>query len=182
MKRTPALAVLGLFVLLASFFLPTAVNAQGDSAKNFNENKAQFMVPLGELIAEMEKDALVKITYSDAVKPYLEEKVVMAPWKFWDDPKLRLAYMLAPLDLSFEQVDEKTFQIIVPRYHVRPESEAKAHLDRLLRQYSNRELWEKLDALNNALKVEWNWVKGHAGVEYNEVCDQLCQTEIAKNR
>ena len=44
----------------------------------------------------------------------------------------------------------------------------------------NRELWEKLDALNNALKVEWNWVKGHAGVEYNEICDSLCQSEIAK--
>lgn len=157
MKRTPALAVLGLFVLLASFFLPTAVNAQGDSAKNFNENKAQFMVPLGDLIAEMEKDALVKITYSDAVKPYLEEKVVMAPWKFWDDPKLRLAYMLAPLDLSFEQVDEKTFQIIVPRYHVRPESEAKAHLDRLLRQYSNRELWEKrVETLRSTIAEKFN--------------------------
>lgn len=44
----------------------------------------------------------------------------------------------------------------------------------------NRELWEKLDALNSALNVEWKWVKGHAGVEYNEVCDQLCQEEIAK--
>lgn len=44
----------------------------------------------------------------------------------------------------------------------------------------NRELWEKLDALNNALKVEWNWVKGHAGVEFNEICDSLCQSEIAK--
>ena len=55
MKRTPALAVLGLFVLLASFLLSAPANAQGDSAKNFNENKAQFMVPLGELITEMEK-------------------------------------------------------------------------------------------------------------------------------
>lgn len=44
----------------------------------------------------------------------------------------------------------------------------------------NRDLWEKLDALNSALNVEWRWVKGHAGVEYNEVCDQLCQKEIAK--
>ena len=44
----------------------------------------------------------------------------------------------------------------------------------------NRELWEKLDSLNSLLNVEWNWVKGHAGVEYNEVCDSLCQSEIAK--
>lgn len=44
----------------------------------------------------------------------------------------------------------------------------------------NKELWEKLDALNSSLNVKWIWVKGHAGVEYNEICDQLCQNEIAK--
>ena len=44
----------------------------------------------------------------------------------------------------------------------------------------NQELWQKLDVLNNALNVEWNWVKGHAGVQYNERCDQLCQTEMSK--
>ena len=44
----------------------------------------------------------------------------------------------------------------------------------------NQDLWEKLDALNSSLNVTWNWVKGHAGVEYNEVCDSLCQIEIAK--
>lgn len=44
----------------------------------------------------------------------------------------------------------------------------------------NKELWEKLDALNSSLNVKWIWVKGHAGVEYNELCDQLCQSEIAK--
>lgn len=44
----------------------------------------------------------------------------------------------------------------------------------------NQDLWVTLDALNSQLTVEWNWVKGHAGVEYNEICDQLCQSEIAK--
>ncbi|MCQ2590419.1 MAG: ribonuclease HI [Treponema sp.] len=44
----------------------------------------------------------------------------------------------------------------------------------------NQELWVQLDALNSGLQVEWNWVKGHAGVEYNEICDALCQNEIAK--
>ena len=44
----------------------------------------------------------------------------------------------------------------------------------------NQELWQQLDALNTALPVSWNWVKGHAGIQYNEVCDQLCQDEIAK--
>ena len=44
----------------------------------------------------------------------------------------------------------------------------------------NQELWVQLDELNSALDVTWNWVKGHAGIEYNELCDQLCQREIRK--
>ena len=44
----------------------------------------------------------------------------------------------------------------------------------------NQELWMQLDELNAALDVTWNWVKGHAGIEYNELCDQLCQAEIKK--
>lgn len=46
----------------------------------------------------------------------------------------------------------------------------------------NKDLWEKLDSFNGKVKPEWNWVKGHAGIEYNEMCDALCQVEIAKNR
>lgn len=44
----------------------------------------------------------------------------------------------------------------------------------------NRDLWERLDSLASSLTVQWVWVKGHAGVKYNEICDQLCQKEIAK--
>ena len=46
----------------------------------------------------------------------------------------------------------------------------------------NQDLWEQLDSLNSKLTVNWNWVKGHAGIEYNEICDQLCQKEIALHR
>lgn len=46
----------------------------------------------------------------------------------------------------------------------------------------NQDLWIQLDKLNSVLNVKWNWVKGHAGIKYNEICDQLCQKEIAKNR
>ena len=46
----------------------------------------------------------------------------------------------------------------------------------------NQDLWQQVDELNSNLNVEWNWVKGHAVIEYNEICDQLCQKEIAKNR
>ena len=44
----------------------------------------------------------------------------------------------------------------------------------------NQDLWQLLDELNCSLDVSWNWVQGHSGVEYNEICDQLCQKEIKK--
>ena len=44
----------------------------------------------------------------------------------------------------------------------------------------NQDLWMQLDELNCLFDVEWIWVKGHAGIEYNEICDSLCQNEIKK--
>lgn len=44
----------------------------------------------------------------------------------------------------------------------------------------NKDLWETLDNLNCSLSVNWNWVKGHSGVKYNEVCDKLATDEVAK--
>ena len=44
----------------------------------------------------------------------------------------------------------------------------------------NQDLWIALDTLYNQLDIEWKWVKGHAGVEYNEICDQLCKMEMDK--
>lgn len=44
----------------------------------------------------------------------------------------------------------------------------------------NRELWEKLDVLNGRIKVNWCWVKGHAGIKYNEMCDSLVRKEMQK--
>ncbi len=44
----------------------------------------------------------------------------------------------------------------------------------------NKDLWISLDGLYSNLKVDWHWVKGHAGVKYNEFCDSLCQKEISK--
>ncbi|ULQ59355.1 ribonuclease HI [Brucepastera parasyntrophica] len=44
----------------------------------------------------------------------------------------------------------------------------------------NRDLWEILDALSSKLDLSWEWVKGHAGIYYNELCDELTQKEIKK--
>ena len=44
----------------------------------------------------------------------------------------------------------------------------------------NKEYWVRLDELNSALSVEWKWVKGHAGIDHNELCDQLVKEEMNK--
>ena len=43
----------------------------------------------------------------------------------------------------------------------------------------NQDLWQRLDTLAAAFSISWNWVKGHAGNEYNERCDALTQRAIA---
>ena len=45
----------------------------------------------------------------------------------------------------------------------------------------NVEYWVTLDKLNDELNVDWQWVKGHAGIKYNEICDSLCQKQIKSN-
>jgi len=47
----------------------------------------------------------------------------------------------------------------------------------------NQDLWKELDALASTFpNLKWSWVKGHAGIKYNEVCDSLCGIEIEKHR
>ena len=44
----------------------------------------------------------------------------------------------------------------------------------------NQDLWQKLDTLNSSLKVEWFWVKGHAGHPGNERADFLANEGVKK--
>jgi ribonuclease HI len=44
----------------------------------------------------------------------------------------------------------------------------------------NAELWLKLDTVAKSYNVDWQWVKGHDGDEYNERCDTLVQQVIKK--
>ena len=42
---------------------------------------------------------------------------------------------------------------------------------------ANQKLWQELDRLNQKHRIEWHWVKGHAGDEMNERCDKLARIE-----
>ncbi len=43
----------------------------------------------------------------------------------------------------------------------------------------NEELWKRLDAALKQHKIEWKWVKGHAGDEMNERADELARAGMA---
>ncbi|MCD6121099.1 MAG: ribonuclease HI [Spirochaetales bacterium] len=44
----------------------------------------------------------------------------------------------------------------------------------------NKDLWLLLRERAGKLNIKWNWVPGHAGVDYNERCDKLVRMEIKK--
>lgn len=44
----------------------------------------------------------------------------------------------------------------------------------------NRDLWERLVELCRGHEIEWRWIKGHAGHEENERCDELARTAIKR--
>jgi ribonuclease HI len=42
----------------------------------------------------------------------------------------------------------------------------------------NQELWSELDSLASEFRVTWEWVKGHDGNKFNELCDRMTQDAI----
>lgn len=42
----------------------------------------------------------------------------------------------------------------------------------------NKDLWQRLDALNEQHSVSWHWVKGHSGHPENEAVDQAANAAI----
>lgn len=136
-------------------FLCGSVFAQDFSYQRYKETKARYSIPARELLQNAQKDLGITITWDKKAEPFLNEKIPMAPWKYWDNPELRLAYILAPLDLSFEKTGEKSYRVFEPWYYTRPEAEGKAHLDRLLKHYPDKNSWElrKADLAKNILKT-----------------------------
>jgi ribonuclease HI len=44
----------------------------------------------------------------------------------------------------------------------------------------NQDLWQQLEEAASRHKVEWKWVRGHAGNQYNELCDRLAKEALEK--
>lgn len=43
----------------------------------------------------------------------------------------------------------------------------------------NRDLWQRLTAAATSHRIDWRWVKGHAGHRDNERCDELANIAVA---
>lgn len=46
----------------------------------------------------------------------------------------------------------------------------------------NRDLWEQLAELAKVHRIDWRWVRGHAGHVENERCDELARQAISAGR
>ena len=46
----------------------------------------------------------------------------------------------------------------------------------------NRDLWQRLEALSRRHRIEWHWLRGHAGDPLNARADRLARSEAAKQR
>ncbi len=46
----------------------------------------------------------------------------------------------------------------------------------------NQDIWEQLDEVIQKHEIEWHWVKGHAGIEHNERCDELARAALEAYR
>ena len=44
----------------------------------------------------------------------------------------------------------------------------------------NKDLWQRLDALNQTRDIRWEWVKGHAGDIGNERADELANKGVPR--
>jgi ribonuclease HI len=48
------------------------------------------------------------------------------------------------------------------------------------KQVKNQDLWMELDVLAGQLSLSWEWIKGHAGNKFNEICDKMTQEAITE--
>ena len=46
----------------------------------------------------------------------------------------------------------------------------------------NQDLWQRLDAATAPHRIDWRWVKGHAGDPGNEMADRLANEGLEAHR
>lgn len=59
---------------------------------------------------------------------------------------------------------------------------AKGWLTADRKPVKNQDLWQRLDALRQQHRIDWRWVKGHAGDPGNERADQLANRGVGSAR
>lgn len=59
---------------------------------------------------------------------------------------------------------------------------ARGWITRNKQPVKNEDLWRALDRAQAAHKIDWRWVKGHAGNEHNERCDLLARQAVVDIR
>ena len=45
----------------------------------------------------------------------------------------------------------------------------------------NKDLWQELENISSNFKIKWKWVKGHSGIEENDIADLLATNAIKEN-
>lgn len=130
-------------VLILGTSTSDVATAQDYSYYRYKENKERYAQTLGQILDDARADLGIEIEVSANAEPFLTETVPVAPWKLFGDAELRLAYFLAPLDLTFEKTGENSYRVFEPWYQNRPEEEGAAHLKRLVRRFPDKESWEK---------------------------------------
>lgn len=141
MSRRFFYSIIGTALVAGAVSFPA--RAQDYSYYAYKNHRERYAQTLGELLDAARTDLGVEIEVAENARPFLNEKIPVAPWKYWSDPSLRLAYLLAPLDLTFEKTGDASFRVFEPWYQNRPEAEGAAHLERVKARCADRESWEK---------------------------------------
>ncbi|MGV8137725.1 MAG: alpha/beta hydrolase family protein [Mangrovibacterium sp.] len=102
--------------------------------------ESNFSRPLKEVLNEVADRFNVEFSYDSKLIDTVQ--VTFAQWRLRDDLENTLYNILSPLDLVFDQSKDGSYRIDRFRYHIRPVTEGKKHLERLLTLYSDKEQWE----------------------------------------
>ena len=79
-------------------------------------------------------------------------------------------------------VRDETRMLLESMNRLFEDKSTKQVIDRAETGVFAEDLWRAVDSAVSKHRVEWRWLKGHAGHAGNERCDQLANEEMAKIR